>query len=74
MKVKSLSRVQLFATPWTAAHKAPLSMDSPGKNTGVGCHFPHQGIITHPGIKPMPPALAGRCFTTKPPGKSIDTG
>ena len=26
MKVKSLSRVQLFATPWTAAHQAPLSM------------------------------------------------
>ena len=26
MKVKSLSRVGLFATPWTAAHQAPLSM------------------------------------------------
>ena len=26
MKVKSLSRVQLFATPWTVAHPAPLSM------------------------------------------------
>ena len=26
VKVKSLSRVQLFATPWTAAHQAPLSM------------------------------------------------
>ena len=26
MKVKSLSRVQLFATPWTAAHQAPPSM------------------------------------------------
>jgi len=34
-----LSRIQLFATPWTVAHQAPLSMDSPGKNTGVGCHF-----------------------------------
>ena len=22
-----------------AAHQAPLSLDSPGKNTGVGCHF-----------------------------------
>ena len=28
-----------FATPWTVAHQAPLSMDFPGKNTGVGCHF-----------------------------------
>ena len=33
------SCVRLCATPWTAAHQAPLSRDSPGKNTGVGCHF-----------------------------------
>ena len=33
------SRVRLCATPETAAHQAPLSWDSPGKNTGVGCHF-----------------------------------
>ena len=26
MKVKSFSRVRLFATPWTAAYRAPLSM------------------------------------------------
>ena len=33
------SRVRLCATPQTAAHQAPPSWDSPGKNTGVGCHF-----------------------------------
>ena len=33
------SRVRLCATPQTAAHQAPRSWDSPGKNTGVGCHF-----------------------------------
>ena len=33
------SRVQLCATPETAAHQTPPSWDSPGKNTGVGCHF-----------------------------------
>ena len=38
LKVKSLSRVWLFATPWTAAHQAPLSVDFPGMSTGVGCH------------------------------------
>ena len=38
VKVKSLSRVQLLVTPWTAAHQAPLFMDFPGKSTGVGCH------------------------------------
>ena len=36
MKVKSLSRVQLFMTPWTPAHQAPPSMGFPGKSTGVG--------------------------------------
>ena len=28
-----------LATPWTVAHQAPLSMDFPGKNTGMDCHF-----------------------------------
>ena len=31
-----LSHIQLFATPWMVAYQAPLSMNSPGKNTGVG--------------------------------------
>ena len=34
-KCESLSRVRLSVTPWTVACQAPLSMDSPGKNTGV---------------------------------------
>ena len=42
VKVKSLSRVWLLATPWTVAYQAPLPWDSPGKNTGVGCHFSPQ--------------------------------
>ena len=33
------SSVRLCVTPETAAYQAPLSLDSPGKNTGVGCHF-----------------------------------
>ena len=37
--------VQLFVVSWTVAHQAPLSMDSPGKNTGVGCHFLLQGVF-----------------------------
>ena len=32
-------------TPWTAAHQSPLSMESPGKNTGVGGHALLQGIF-----------------------------
>ena len=37
--------VQFFATLWTVAHQAPLSRDSPGKNTGVVCHVLLQGIF-----------------------------
>ena len=44
--MKSLGRVRLFATPWTAAHQAPPSMGfsrkSQARVTGVGCHcLPH---------------------------------
>ena len=34
-----------FLTPQTVACQASLSMDFPGKNTGVGCHFLFQGIF-----------------------------
>ena len=37
------SRVQLFATPWTVARQAPLSVSSPGKDIGVGSHSLPQG-------------------------------
>jgi len=47
-----LSCVQLFATPWTAACQAPLSMEFSSKNTGVGCHTLLQGIFSTQGSKP----------------------
>ena len=43
--VKSLSHVQLFATPWTEPARLLYPWDSPGKNTGVGCHFLLQEIF-----------------------------
>ena len=43
MRLCVLSHVRLFATLWTAAHQASLSIDCPGKDTGVGCHFLLQG-------------------------------
>ena len=52
MKVKSLSRVRLFATPWTVAHQALHLWNFPGKSTGVGCHFPLQGIFPTQGLNP----------------------
>ena len=44
------SRVQLFGTPWTVACQAPLSWDSPGKNTEVDCHVFLQGIFLIQGL------------------------
>ena len=38
VKGKSLSRVWLLATPWTAAYQAPPSMGFSRQSTGVGCH------------------------------------
>ena len=70
-KVKSLSRVQLFVTPWTAAHQAPPSMGFSRQEYWSGLPFPSPGDLPNPGIKPespASPALARRFFTTEPPG------
>ena len=71
MKVKSLSRVQPLATPWTAAHQAPLSMGFLRQEYKSGLPFPPPGDISDPGISSLSPALAGRFVTTQPPRKSI---
>ena len=55
VKVKSLNHVQLFMTPWTVAYQALPSMEFPGKNTGVGCHFLLQGIFPTQGLNPCLP-------------------
>ena len=41
-----------FATPWTVAYQAPLSMGFPNRNNGVGCHFLLQGIFPTQGSNP----------------------
>ena len=67
-----LNRVQLFATPWTVAHQAPLSMEFFRQEYWSGLPFPTPGDLLDPGIKPMSLgslALAGRFFTTSLPGK-----
>ena len=61
------SRVQLFATPWTVAHQAPLSVGFPRQEYWKGLPCPPPGDLPNPGIKPaslMSPALASRFFTT----------
>ena len=61
------SRVPLFVTLWTVATRLLSPWDSPGKNTGVGCHALPPGDLPDPGIEPKSlrfPALAGRLSTT----------
>ena len=62
-KLKSLSHVQLFATPSTVQ-----SMDSPGQNP------PSSGGLPNPGIEPKSPALLVDSFPTEPQGKPKNTG
>ena len=57
VKVKSLSRVQLFVTPWIAAHQAPLSMRFSMQEYWSGLPFPSPGDFPDPGIKPRSRAL-----------------
>ena len=60
-----------FVTPWTVVHQALLCLsDSPGKNTGLGCHFLLQGTFPTLGLNTTP-ALARRFITTELPGKRI---
>ena len=72
MHVFVLSPVQLFVTPWTAACQTPLSMEFSKQEYWSGLPFPPPGDLPNPGIKPVSlasAALAGRFFTTEPPGK-----
>ena len=69
MKVKSLSRVRLFATPWTVAHQAPLSMGFSRQGYWSGVPFPSPGDLPDPGIEPGSPALQADALPSEPPGK-----
>ena len=68
--VDELSCVLLFATPWTVAHQAPLSMEFSRQEYWSGFPLPAAGELPNPGIEPTAlasPKIAGRFFTTTPP-------
>ena len=69
VKVKSLSHVRLFATPWTVAHQTPLSMGFPRQEYWRGLSFPPPGDLLDSETELKSPALAGGFFATEPPGK-----
>ena len=79
MKVKSLVHVQLFATLWTVACQAPLSMEfsrqeywsgfKKKKKYWSGLPFPSPGDLPNPGIEPGSPALQADALFSEPSEK-----
>ena len=60
--VLSLSHVDSFATPWTVAHQAPLSMGFFSQEQWSGLSFTAPGELSNPGIKPTSPAWQENFF------------
>ena len=68
VKVKSLSHVRLFVTPWTVAHQAPPSMEFSRQEYQSELPFPSPGDLPDPGIEPRSPALRADTLLSEPPG------
>ena len=69
VKAKSLSHVQLFATPWTVAYQAPQSMEFSRQEYWSGLPFPPLGDLPDPGIEPGSPELQADALPSEPPRK-----
>ena len=69
--LRRFSDVQFFATLWTIACQAPLSMGFSRQEYWSGLPCPPAGDLPNPVIKPeslMSPSLGGTLFTIVPPG------
>ena len=71
VKVKLLSRVRLFATLWTVAYQASLSMGFSRQEYWNGLPFPSPGDPPNSEIEPGSPALEADALTSEPPGKPV---
>ena len=70
-EVKSLSRVGLFATPWTVAYQAPPSMGFSRQEYWSGLPFPSPEDLPNTGIEPGSPTLQADALPSEPPGKPV---
>ena len=70
-KVKSLSCVQLFVTPWAVAYQASPSMGFSRQEYWSGLPFPSPGDLPDPGIEPGSPALQADSLPSELPGKPL---
>ena len=64
--VKSLSRVRLFATPWTVAYQTPPSIGFSRQEYWSGLPFPSPGDLPDPGIEPGSPEFQADALTSEP--------
>ena len=69
VKVKLLSCVQLFATPWIVALQAPPSMGFSRQEYWSGLPFPSSGDLPNPGVEPWSPALQADSLSSEPQGE-----
>ena len=74
MKVKLLSRVRLFANPWTVAYQAPASMGFSRQKYWSGLPFPSPRDLPGPGIEPGSPAFQADTLISEPTGKLDGVG
>ena len=70
MKVKSLSRVRLLATPWTADFQVPPSMGFSRQEYWSGVPLPFPSLVIYSVVK-NPPANAADIGLISDPGKSL---
>ena len=68
---KLLSRVRLFATPWTVAYQASQSMEFSRQEYWSGVPLTSPGDLPNPGIKPRSPTLQADALLSEPAGKPI---
>ena len=66
--ISCFSCVQFFATLWTVAHQAPLSMEFSRQEYWSGWPCPPPGGLPDPGIKPVSPALWADSLPSEPQG------
>ena len=71
VKVKSLGHAWLFATPWTVAYQAPLSMEFSRQEYWSGSPFPSPGDLPDPGIELGSLVLQADTLPSEPPGKPL---
>ena len=71
--MKMVSCVQLFVSPWTVTHQAPLSMGFSGPEYWSALSCPSPGDLPDQGIEPMSPALQVDYLPFEAPGKPSPT-